>query len=96
MGEGMTCLIWCDECCWENWEELSTAIHAGRATSKSGRLKVVTECRGCGVLMLEGESAEAVTLHGGGEYFPWEDEYIEAGTGWEEIAAGDERNGRVQ
>ena len=94
MGDRMTNLIICDECCGENWEEVSTWVREGRANSKSGRLRVPTECRGCGVLLLEGESVEAVTLHGGGEYFPWEGEYLE--TDWAEQAEGDARAGRVQ
>lgn len=94
MGQGMTNLIWCDECCGENWEEASTWIHEGRAKSKSGRLKVPVECHGCGVLLLPGESVEAVTLHDGAEYLPWESEYLEPG--WEEVAESDGRMGRVQ
>ena len=94
MGEGMTCLIWCDACCGENWDEVSTWVREGRAATRSGRLKVAVECRGCGVELLPGESAEAITLHGGGGYFGWEDDYLEAETGWEEIGAGDERDGR--
>ena len=96
MGEGMRCLIWCDECCGANWGEVSARIREGRATSISGRLRVAVECRGCGVPRPEGGPADAVTLHGGGGYVPWEHEYLEAGTGWEEIEAGGERGGWVR
>jgi hypothetical protein len=94
MANAMTCLILCDECCGEMWEEVSGWIREGRASSKPGRLKVPVECRGCGVLLLEGESVEAVTLHGGGEYHPWEGEYLE--TVWDEAADGEARAGRLQ
>lgn len=94
MGTGMTCMIWCDECCGENWEDVSRWVDEGRASTRSGTLKIATACRSCDAPLPVGSSVEAITIHGGGKYCPWEDEFLAAETGWERIDGGAERPGR--
>ncbi len=76
MSNGMTCMIWCDECTGENWDDVRRWIHEGRGAARSGVLKVKAECRSCGAELPVGSSVEAITLHGGGAYASWEEEYI--------------------
>lgn len=94
MREWVAQLIMCDECCGENWDDVSRWVHEGRATAKSGTLRSARTCDLCEAAMPAGSSAEAVSLHGVGTYVPWEEEFLTIGTGWEEIEGGEERPGR--
>lgn len=87
-------LIWCDACCGENWDTVSTWIWDGKAAARSGRLRVPTWCRSCDAELPIGASVEAVTLfHDRPAHREWEDEYLGVETdgdanglsGWEDV-----------
>lgn len=63
MAEITTCMVWCEECTAENWDDVSTWKWDGHAVTRSGRLKAPGRCRSCDAELSEGDYVEAITLY---------------------------------
>jgi hypothetical protein len=48
----------------------------GRAAAKSGTLKVAVPCQSCRDELAPGEEATAITIEGGADSAPWEDDWL--------------------
>lgn len=77
MGEHVTKMIWCEDCCREGWDQVITWSLDGRAVTRAGVLKIFAECRSCGDELLPGERAKAVALNmEESEMTAWMNEYL--------------------
>lgn len=87
----VTKMIWCEDCCREGWDQVSTWCWDGMAVTRSGVLKVAVECRSCGDELLPGERVEAIALNlDQNEMTEWMAEYIDSEEEIEESVTGEE------
>ena len=63
MQRHVTKMIWCEYCRREGWDQVSTWCWDGKAVTRSGVLKVPTNCGSCGDWILAGERVEAIALN---------------------------------
>lgn len=87
----VTKMIWCEYCCREGWDQVSTWCWDGMAVTRSGVLKVPTNCGSCGDWILAGERVEAIALNlDQTEMTAWMDEYLLPAVEIEESETGED------
>lgn len=78
MCERATCMVWCEVCTAENWDDVSAWKWEGLAVTRGGTLKRPECCRSCDAELQAGERVEAITLyHGRPESTAWMEEVVE-------------------
>lgn len=85
MERNVTRAIWCEQCCRENWDEVSALKEQGRVMTKGGVLKMPIRCRACDEQVPVGAQVEVITILGLEEASDWAREFMVFDDGPEQV-----------
>jgi hypothetical protein len=58
-----SCMVWCEDCTAENWDDVSAWKWEGRAVTRSGTLKAPRRCKSCEAELAAGARVEAIMVY---------------------------------